>query len=166
MKTKLMSMRWSFAVGVCLVSLFAVFTNENAHGQETGQGKYITEATARLTKHVDTANKNGYNLTANEFSIGGGWLKQSTTKWIPIFSMQLNSGKRYRFIAAGDADAKDVDLEVLDSNNNVVASDTLTNPEAIVDFSPQNNGRYTVRIRLYASDRNLDCMCVAVVMAK
>lgn len=166
MKTKLISVRWSFAIGVFLFTLFVVWTNENARGQNAAQGKYIIEATARLTKHVNIANQAGYNLDVNTFSIGGGWLKQSATQWIPLYTLQLNGGKRYRFIAAGDADARDVDIEVLDANNNVVASDTSTNPEAIVDFSPRDNGRFTVRIRLYASDRNVDCMCVAVVMAK
>jgi hypothetical protein len=77
----------------------------------------------------------------------------------------LTGGKKYRFIAAGDADARDVDLEVQDANGKVVAKDVRTDPEAIVEFTPQNTGRYLVRIRLYASDNHLPCFCLGVVMA-
>ena len=44
---------------------------------QQGQGQYVTEAAARLSKLIAAANKDGYILQDNNFSIGGGWLKQS-----------------------------------------------------------------------------------------
>lgn len=153
-----------FTLGVCVASAFALVASTSQVNAQ--QGKYIIEASARLSKLVDTANGAGYSLQDNSFSIGGGWLKQSQTTWVPLYTVQLVAGKKYRFIAAGDVDAKDVDLEVLDKDNNVVASDTATAANATVDYSPKMTGRYLVRIRLYDSDKNLPCVCLGIVMTK
>ena len=153
-----------FALGVCLASLFAVLASESRASAQ--QGKYITEATVRLTKLVNAANSSGYELQNNSFSIGGGWLKQSQSDWIALYTVPLTAGKTYRFIAAGDSDARDVDLEVQDAKGKVWARDDKTDPEAVVTFSPENTGRYTVRIRLYDSRESLPCVCLAIVMIK
>jgi len=166
MKQQWLSRNGQFVLGVCLASLLTVLATETRVSAQDGQGKYITEATVRLTKLVNAANGAGYILQDNSFSIGGGWLKQSTANWVPLYTVQLVAGKKYRFIAAGDVDAKDVDLEVQDANGKTVASDTATNPEAVVEYTPAAAGRYTVRIRLYASDNNDPCVCLAIVMAK
>lgn len=151
-----------FTLGVCVASMVALVVGTNQASAQ--QGKYVTEATARLTKMVNAGNKAGYSLSDNSFSIGGGWLKQSKTDWVPLYDVELKAGKKYRFIAAGDNDAKDVDLEVLDANNKVVAQDAATDPTATVDFTPTKTGRYLVRIRLYASQDSEPCVCVAIVM--
>ena len=164
MKNLLWSSRGRFVVGVCLASVLAVLVSDNRASAQ--QGHYITEASASLTKLIDAGNKAGFALQDNTFSIGGGWLKQSTTNWVPLFTVQLTGGKSYRFLAAGDHDAKDVDLEVLDANSKVVAQDSATDPTATVDFTPNATGRYLVRVRLYASDNNLPCVCLGIVMSK
>jgi hypothetical protein len=164
MKQLLCSMRGRLALVVCLASVMTVLVSENRASAQ--QGKYVTEAADRLTKLINHANKADYVLQNNSFSIGGGWLKQSKKDWIPLFTVQLTAGKSYRFLAAGDADAKDVDLEILDDNNKIVAQDAETDPTATVDFTPRVSGRYTVRIRLYGSDNNDPCVCLAVVMTK
>lgn len=165
MKQQWITRKAPFALGVCLASLWTLLGVQHASAQE-GQGKYVTEATVRLIKLIDASNKGGFTLQDNSFSIGGGWLKQSTETWVPLYTVQLTGGKKYRFLASGDADAKDVDLEVQDANGKVVAKDVKTDPDAVVEFTPQNTGRYLVRIRLYASDNNLPCVCLAVVMMK
>jgi hypothetical protein len=131
---------------------------------QQGQGQYVTEAAARLSKQVEKANKEGYAFQDNNFSIGGGWLKQSEKAWVPLYTLNLQAGKKYRFIAAGDADAQDVDLEIKDGNGKTVKADVSTDPVAIVDFSPETTGKYLVRVRLYKSDGNADCLCLALVM--
>jgi hypothetical protein len=165
MKVQRMSRNARLTLGLALVGLLVLANVPAARAQE-GQGKYITEATVRLIKLVDAANKDGYSLADNSFSTGGGWLKQSQKDWIPLFTVQLQEGKEYRFLAAGDADAKDVDIEILDADNKVVAQDVDTAANAHVNFSPKATGRYLVRIRLYDSDKNLPCMCLAIVMSK
>lgn len=153
-------------VGACVLGLLAVAGSTQRVDAQGGQGSYITEAAARLTKLVEQGNKDGYKLQDNSFSIGGGWLKKSETDWIPLYTVQLNGGTKYRFLASGDQDAKDVDIEIQDANGKTVAADVDTAADARVDFAPKANGRYLVRIRLYDSKDNLPCVCLGIVMSK
>jgi hypothetical protein len=151
---------------VCLGGLLALFGLPQCACAQEGQGKYVTEAAVRLIKLVGSANKEGYALQDDKFSIGGGWLNQGKEKWVALYKVELEQGKKYRFIAVGDEDAKDVDLEVKDADGKVVARDVKTDPEAVVDFAPTASGTFAVQIRLYDSVRNLPCVCLAVVMTK
>jgi hypothetical protein len=153
-----------FGLAMLVVSALVVAAPGNGTAQQVIQGQYVTEAAARLSKQVEKANKDGYEFQKNSFSIGGGWLKQSTQNWVPLYTLNLQAGKKYRFIAAGDADAQDVDLEIKDSNGKTLKADVSTDPIAVVDFSPENTGKYLVRVRLYKSDRSVDCLCLAVAM--
>jgi hypothetical protein len=149
---------------VCLASLVAV--SAGADRAVAQQGVYVTQASARLTKLIDASNKQGYALQNNSFSIGGGWLKQSQTAWIPIYSIKLTAGKTYRFLAAGDNDARDVDLDIQDSTGKTLKADVDTAAEAVVEFTPTETAVYRVRLRLYASENNVDCVCLGIVMVK
>lgn len=155
-------------LGAMLVSVAVILGGADRASAQ--QGVYVSQAAARLTKLIDDGNKAKFSLQDNSFSIGGGWLKQSTTTWVPLFTVQLTEGKSYRFLAAGDNDAKDVDLEVIDEKGKIVASDTATNAEAIVDYNPTVSGRYLVRIRLYDSvaenNTKVPCVCLGIVMSK
>jgi hypothetical protein len=133
---------------------------------QQGQGKFITEAAARLSKHIGAANGDGFKLVDDRFSIGGGWIKQGASNWVSLYTLNMTAGKTYRVIAAGDNDAKDVDVEIQDGAGKTVAKDTSTDPEAIVNFTPGTSGKYLVRVRLYASRNDLPCVCMAIVMAK
>jgi hypothetical protein len=134
--------------------------------QQGAQGQYLTEASARLGKLIAEANKQGYIFQDNVFSIGGGWLKQDQNTWVPLYTLNLQQGKKYRFLAAGDYDAKDVDLQVQDLKGKVVAKDEEKASEAKVDFTPNASGKYLVSVRLFDSDKNLPCLCLAVVMVE
>jgi hypothetical protein len=138
----------------------------NAPTAHADQGKYITSASARLTKLIDLSNAVGYKLQNDSFSIGGGWLKQSASNWVNLYTITLTKGRDYRFLAAGDQDSKDVDLQILDETGTVVASDTAVSNEAIVGFRPTVTARYTVRLRLYASRDNVPCVCLGIMLAK
>jgi hypothetical protein len=154
------------ALGVFFTTMLTGLAADNPAVAQDGQGKYITEATVRLIKLVDSANRDGYALQTNSFSIGGGWLKQSQDTWVPLYTVPLIGGKEYRFLGAGDADTRDLDLQVLDPSGKVVAADEGTAPEAIVNYRPSDSGVYTVKLRLYASDKNQDCMSLGVVMIR
>jgi hypothetical protein len=151
---------------LCLASILMFLVLPRAAGAQEGQGKYVTEASVRLIRLVNAANRHGYKLHANTLSLGGGWLKKGTDTWVPLYTIKLEEGKQYRFIAAGDAEARDVDLEIQDADGKVVAHDDKTEPEAVVDFTPKTTGSYTVRIRLNDSMNSLPCFCVAIVMTK
>jgi hypothetical protein len=168
MKQRMLSRNGQFVLGVCLASLLTLVGVQNHAGAQDGQGKYITQSTIRLIKLVDAANKAGYALQDNSFSIGGGWVKQGKDNWVGLYTVQLTAGKSYRFLASGDADAKDVDLQIVDPTDvtKVYKEDVDTAADAIVDFTPETTGRYLVRIRLYDSANDLPCVCVSTVMSK
>ncbi len=80
--------------------------------------------------------------------------------------LTLSANKNYRFIAVGDMDAKDLDLALVNEAGNVVASDTATAPEAVVNHRPTKTGSYTVKLRLFASENNEPSVCISTVMLK
>lgn len=160
------SLHTLFAGAVLLACLALPGVSGQAQGQGVQQGKYFTEASALLIKLINQSNGQGYKMPDNTFSIGGGWLNQGTQNWVSLFTVELKAGTDYRFIAAADADATDLDLQVISPNGKVVAEDSGTEPDAIVNYRPGANGRYLIKLRLYASKDNLPCASLAVVMSK
>src|SRR5438094_2133978 len=94
------------AIGACVLGFLTLSAGTSRVDAQEGQGVYVTQAAARLTKLIDAGNKAGYGLQDNSFSIGGGWLKQDASNWVALYTVQLTAGKKYRFLAAGDSDAR------------------------------------------------------------
>ncbi|MBI1831493.1 MAG: hypothetical protein HYR84_08590 [Planctomycetes bacterium] len=161
----LWSPRGRFVLIVCLASLIGVLASDNRASAQH-QGRFVSEAAERLHKAIDRANDAGYTLHDNAFSIGGGWIKQSKKNWILLFTKTLKAGQPYKFLAAGDKDARDVDIEIIDEDGKVVAKDADPDATAVVNFTPKNTGKYQVRVRLYESRSNVPCVCLAIVMTK
>jgi hypothetical protein len=136
-----------------------------ARAQNT-PGKYIGEASTRLAKMIDNASGTGYKIRGNAFFMGGALLQQSKDNWIPLGTVELDQDRPYVFLAAGDADATDVDIQILGPNGDVVAKDDSTNVEATVEYRPTTRGRYTIRMRLYASQNSVSCYCFAAMLCK
>lgn len=61
----------------------------------------------------------------------------------------LSKGQGYAFVAVGDDNANDVDLQLVDSNGDVVAEDNDTDESAVVTFSPRQKARYYARVVMY-----------------
>ena len=150
-----------FAVSACLTGLLLML-GSSADAQ---QGAYVTQASTRLAGLIDKGNKAGYRLSNNKFSLGGGWLKQGPA-WVSLYTLTLDAGKDYRFLAAGDDDATDVDLQVLDPAMNVVAKDIARAKTAVVDYRPAKTLKYLVQVRVFESVGNRDSMTIATVMVK
>jgi hypothetical protein len=63
------------------------------------------------------------------------------------WQVELVGGTAYRFVGACDDDCTNLDIELIDAQTGgVVASDMLQDDFPIVDFTPQANGRYIVRM--------------------
>jgi len=154
-----------FTLLVCLVSLLALLLGSGSSTAGQGQGKFLSQASERLAGLIGKANSDGYQLANNKFAIGGGWLKQGK-EWGPLYTITLEKGKSYRVLAAGDNDAQDVDVQILDPNDKEMAVDTAKAAEASVDFSPKVTQKYLVRVRVYASQNNRPSLCLGVVMVK
>src|SRR4051812_16918529 len=100
-------------LALSILSVLALHVTSTRVSAQDGQGIFVTQASERLGKLIDKANKGGFSLQNNSFSIGGGWLKKDD-KWVGLYTVQLTAGKQYRFLASGDKDAKDVDLRITD----------------------------------------------------
>jgi hypothetical protein len=149
-------------------TLLVLLPGARATAQEGSQGPFLTEAAARLGKLIAKANKDGFIFDENKFSVGGGWLKAGANddSWVSLYTITLKANTRYRLLAAGDADARDVDLEVRTLDGTVVAKDERIDPEAVVNFTPKATQQFLVRVRLFASRDNVPCLCLAVVMVQ
>jgi len=151
-------------VGICLTGLLLLL-GTTADAQ---QGKYVEQAGKRLVKLIDDANGQGFRLATNKFSIGGGWLNQSTD-WMPLFKIKLEAGKKYRFLGAGDDDAMDVDVRVMDPAGTQVAVDGSLAKTASVDWTATKSLAYTVEARVFksragASGKQVPSFTLATVM--
>jgi hypothetical protein len=131
-----------------------------------GPGRYFKEASDRLAPLIDKAAKDGYSFPPNAFTFGGSFIKKDTNSWVPVYTVQLVEGRTYVFLAAGDNDTRDLDIDIQDAAGKTLVSDTDTAAEAVVTFTPRVSGRYTVRLRLYDSEQGLPCYCFAAMMSK
>lgn len=150
-------------IGIFPAFLLALLADPRDAGAQTKQGKYLTQASTRLAALVDAGNKAGYTLYSNSFTLGGGWLKKSD-EWAVSYPVELTAGKKYRFLAAGDDDAKHVDLRVLDPKGDQVAIDDEKTVDAVINYTPKMTGKYTVQIRLHDSKGENPCVCLCAVM--
>jgi hypothetical protein len=64
------------------------------------------------------------------------------------WSVNLNANVNYVILGACDDDCTNLDIELIDTANAVVASDTAPDDFPIVRFRPTANGTYTVRTHL------------------
>ncbi len=133
---------------------------------QNGQTKYVQEAAARLAPLVDKAAQQNYRFQKNAFSFGGALIDKNADRWVPVYTVQLTEGRSYVFLAAGDDDTRDLDLDIQDSSGRTLAADVETTAVAFVSFTPRTTGRYTVRLRLYDSRDGVPCYCLSAVMAK
>jgi len=151
---------------VCLAAVGLLVGAGNRAAAQVGQGKYLEQAGEKLARLVNKANEDGYRLASNKFSLGGSWLNQSKSDWVKLFTINMEAGKKYRLLAAGDKDAEDVDLRVTDMEGNVLKKDTARAATAEVDFTPKKTQRYMVELRLYASTNNRPSLTIATVMVR
>jgi hypothetical protein len=130
------------------------------------QGKYVNSASARLVKLINLGNEAGFKLPHHSFSGGGGWLSSGEDKWVSLYTVRLESTKDYRFLAAGDMDAKVLNLQVCNVDGKVLANDTDNDSQAVLNFTPKQTDRYTIKIRLRSSKGGEQAFCFAMMMER
>ena len=144
---------------ITLVLALAVSVHE-VHAQSAkGPGAYIGEASQRLGEMIEVASRADYGLTLDSFLLGGSFVRLNQGNWVKIAEVDLVRDDAYLFLASGDGDALDVDVQVLDANGNKVAEDVTPNVTASAEYRPSASGRYALRIRLTASKGNFPCYC-------
>ncbi|MGK0185957.1 MAG: hypothetical protein ACI9R3_001740 [Verrucomicrobiales bacterium] len=65
-----------------------------------------------------------------------------------FYMVHLDAGDQVAFHAIGDADARVVDLKVLDSRGRLVRQDTDGDETPFVSFTARRSGTYTVQVSL------------------
>jgi hypothetical protein len=130
---------------------------------------YGNEAMVSLGHLLDKAARDGYTMEGRTTRIFGGWMpkgdKSGNEQWVPMLTLtKANPNKTFRIIAAGDNDAIDLDLRVLDPSGAVVVEDNLITRETEVTFRPTREQDYTIQLRLYHSRDN--CVCVGAILTK
>lgn len=131
-----------------------------AQGRDTRL--YSAQAVVRVTNIASTAKFINYGYREG-LSILGGWIEGRSYL---TFSTRLIQGVDYLLLAAGDNDAQDVDLEIVDANGNVLAKDDGKQAYAIVTFRPRVTAYYTLRLTLFKSRNNLPCVCAMTILKK
>ena len=105
---------------------------------------------ARVGQYLDMAtNQLGGGATAAQgFADETAAMQPGTDhRW----QVDLVGGTTYRIVGACDDDCSNLDLELIDvTTGGVVASDMLQDDFPVVDFTPQANGRYIVRLLMQA----------------
>lgn len=102
----------------------------------------------RVREYLDMAQQHpqvGGGLSpAQGFSDETAAMQPGTDHRWPV---ELAGGSPYRIIGACDDDCSNLDMELIDvSTGGVVASDMLQDDFPVVEFTPQANGRYIVRL--------------------
>ena len=70
------------------------------------------------------------------------------------FETTLLEGYTYKIVAAGCADAYDVDIRVFDQNGNLIDGDDDTSNVAVADVTPRWTGTFNIVVTLYDSKYN------------
>jgi len=124
-------------------------------------GEYLTQALGRaVTATQDLQNGTSLGLeSGGKPAVMGGWMDQGESVSI---RRDLEVGVRYVFIAGGDDDAIDVDLEILDASGNRLVHDTATDSIAIVEFRPYSTEPYEIRTTLYRSNGPSVVVCAVM----
>jgi len=157
------SLVWK-AAAAALVGLLALGVLASpAQAQGKASGTYLKEAFNRVTDNAALGGKIGNYGYIDGISIMAAWLNSSGKA---TFTLTLDANVDYLFLGAGDADALDVDLTILNDKNEVVAEDTRTAADAVVTFTPKVTGRYTMELILYKSKNNVPCVCAATILRK
>jgi hypothetical protein len=153
----------SAAVLLAISALWLLPANPTS-GQGKDSGTFLTQAFIRVTDNADFAKRiTGYGY-ADGVSVLAAWVDLNDSV---SFIRPLTGGVSYTFLAAGDKDAKIVNLDILDDKGTkVLKSDGKKQPDAVLEFTPAASGNYTMRLTLAQSRNNYPCMCVATILKK
>jgi hypothetical protein len=152
---------------IAIAGLYLV-NNKAAVAQPESTVTYSKEALTNLTPLLRKAGQGGFKLEVGA-AIFGGYMPrgrgQGNEPWLPVISLVLDPNKQYRIIAAGDNDALDLDLRVVDpATGAVIALDDRIDATAEVTFQPPRQQRYEVQFRLY--DSRDHCICIGILLSR
>ena len=150
-----------FLTATLFLCAFCCLTQQADAQDRTKTSKYLGQASEALSGLMAKAEDDGLKLEKS-MTLAGGWIDKSE-KWTNLYQLYLPEGTTHRFMAAGDADATDVDIRLTDPDGNVAAVDDGVARTAVVNFTSKKSSYYIVQVRVYASVKNVPCVCLTAV---
>ncbi len=124
-------------------------------------GSYMTQAISRVMSSVrKITEKTEYGLDDGSTCFIAAYLAEGAEAGQ---TMPLIGGRSYAFLGGGDDDVKDLDLFLKDSEGNVVERDVATDANPVIVFTPREDGKYRLVMKL-ASDKVKGSYCAFAVL--
>ncbi|BCM94006.1 hypothetical protein IAD21_05901 [Abditibacteriota bacterium] len=127
-----------------------------ARSQAVYEADYMNQALKRVFRKSEAVTNvkdkvlAGYGFDPQGACLWGAYLKVGNENTLDT---QLQAGRSYFFIGAGDDYVKNVDVLITNTKGRVLAKDIEGGKEAGVLFKPKYSGPYKVILRLKAGDR-------------
>lgn len=132
------------------LSLATVLTAAPASAKEWVPGKYLDQAMTRVMESVrKVTEKTQYGLDDQSSCFIGAYLEEG--KQVGAATIPLTGGTEYAFIGGGDDDVKDMDIYLTDADGDIVAKDTENDSNPVVVFTPKEDGKYKVVMKLVST---------------
>lgn len=120
---------------------------------------YIRECVTAAVEQAKAAGSyTGYGAATNSFSLMGGWLSTGETLQ---YQMEVEEGKGYLFVGAGDRDIKDLDLSVTDGDATV--EDTEDDNTPFVHIEAKAATTITITMTNFAGSGEAD-FCTFIIL--
>ncbi len=133
-----------------LVALATLVASAPASAKEWVPGKYLDQAMTRVISSVrKVTDKTAYGLDDQSSCFIGAYLEEG--KSVGAATIPLTGGTEYAFIAGGDDDVNDLDIELRDADGDVVAKDVENDSNPVVVFTPKEDGKYKVVMKLVST---------------
>ena len=126
----------------------ALFVSTAAQAEWVPGKRMNTAVTRMLGKAKDIMEKTEDLYFADDTCIFAGFIAENESMTL---TRRLNGGETYVFLGGGDNNAKDVDLELTNANDEVVGKDTDEDPNPVIKFKPKKDGVYAIKIKLEES---------------
>ncbi|HVY84370.1 MAG TPA: hypothetical protein VG943_04500 [Caulobacterales bacterium] len=99
---------------------------------------------AQQLAHVEQLVRDqGYSRAAGPFA--GGLVQRQSRR----FPVTLRAGTDYRFVGVCDSNCHDLDLRLYDSNNQLIAEDTMTDDVPVLHVVPRATGVHSMEVSMY-----------------
>lgn len=153
--------RRALVPGLLALALLLVVPAASTAKGEWAPGSYLNQALVRVmasTRKVTEKTKYGLDDASTCFI--GAYLVEgkSVTSRIP-----LKGGTEYAFMGGGDDDTKDLDIYVEDNDGDVVAKDDAADANPVVVFTPKEDGKYRVVMKMVSTKATGSFACYATL---
>ena len=124
-------------------------------GADWGPGTYLSQALFEMMGSVRAiSDDTPYGYDDQSTCIAAVLLQEGETY---TMTRSFKAGTSYVLIAGGDSDVQDADLSIVDQSGNRVVADTKTDRTALFKWTPNKDGTYGVKIKLYGAERASYC---------